>query len=127
MKFCKNVEKTLNIWEKEYKKGLTAYMILLMLTKGIKYGYEIKQNLEVLTDERITFNESSIYQMLKHMESKGFISSEWVKTEKGPKRKYYKVLPSGVQLVKIFGENYVEPMQTALNAMINGGGNDDKN
>ncbi|MBN2830309.1 MAG: PadR family transcriptional regulator [Candidatus Cloacimonetes bacterium] len=122
----KNVEKTLSIWEKEYKKGLTAYMILLMLSKGMKYGYEIKQNLIELTEERITFNESSIYQMLKHMESKGFISSEWVEAEKGPKRKYYKVLPAGNQLVKIFGENYVEPMQKALIAMMNGGGLNDK-
>ncbi len=118
MEFCKNVEKTLDVWEKEFKKGLTSYMILLLLRNGKKYGYEIKQELCHSTEDKLNFNESSIYQILKKLKAKGFIDSEWGQAEKGPKRKYYSITKSGLQLVSVFTRNYIIHMRKSLESIM---------
>ena len=38
----KRIEKTLKAWEKEFKKGFSAYIILKLLNEKDMYGYEIK-------------------------------------------------------------------------------------
>ncbi len=125
MKLYKNVEKTLDSWDKEFKKGLTSYMILLLLRNGKMYGYEIKQQLCHSTEDKLDFNESAIYQILKKLQSKGFIDSEWGVAEKGPKRKYYSITKSGLQLVSVFTRNFIIPMRKSLETIMPKGNEDE--
>ncbi|MDP8232518.1 MAG: PadR family transcriptional regulator [Candidatus Zophobacter franzmannii] len=125
MKLYKNVEKTLESWEKEFKKGLTAYMILLLLKKDKKYGYELKQELFHATEDKLDYNESAIYQILKKMTAKGFITSEWGVAEKGPKRKYYILTDSGRQLSFEFTKKVIIPMRKSLEKLIPTGRNNE--
>ena len=46
MKPNDNVQKTLKLWDKEYKKGFTSYMVLVLLKDRSMYGYELKATLE---------------------------------------------------------------------------------
>ncbi|MCD4827927.1 MAG: PadR family transcriptional regulator [Candidatus Cloacimonetes bacterium] len=115
MKIKRDIEKTVNVWEREFKKGYTAYMILLMLHEKPRYGYEVKQCLEESTEGKVSFKESGIYQILKTLSKKEFLDSYWGESPHGPKRKYYKMTESGDQLLSVFTERCIMPLQAALN------------
>lgn len=118
MKISKNIEKTLLQWDKEYKKGFTSYVILLFLKKQPMYGYEIKNNLENMTDRRTTFQDSGIYQILKKLNFKKLVTTEIRESTKGPKRKYYSITEDGIELINLFTWNYALPINKALRKLI---------
>ncbi len=118
MNYSKNVEKTLNEWDKEYKKSFTSYVILLFLKTETLYGYEIKNKLEELTSNAISFQESGIYQILKKLNSKKFVTSEKRESNKGPMRKYYSITDDGLQLIELYTTHYVLPINKALQDLV---------
>lgn len=107
---AKHVDKMLKTWGKEYKKGFTGYFILLFLKERSMYGFEIAKELTDLTQARMPFQESGIYQILKNLQSNGMVSTEWQKSSKGPQRKYYKIESAGEQLLELFTIGYVLPI-----------------
>jgi len=118
MRFKKNVEATLKTWNKEYKKGFFSYIILLLLNDRALYGIEINNKLLEITDCKVTFQESGTYHILKKLEESGFIKGTWQKSKKGPKRKYYIITESGEQLLKVFTESYILPINKAVNNLL---------
>ncbi len=118
MKYSKNVEKTLKQWDKEYKKSFTSYVILLFLKTETLYGYEIKNKLEELASNAISFQDSGIYQILKKLSSKKLVTSEKRESNKGPMRKYYSITDAGLQLIELYTTHYVLPINKALYDLI---------
>ena len=118
MKTQKIIEKTFKTWEKEFKKGFTAYIILRLLSNRDMYGYEIKAKLDDMLVSDVQFQESGIYQNLKKLKSKKFVISETKKSEKGPKRKYYIITKSGKELLKTFTNNFIYPVSKSIVEMI---------
>ena len=118
MRVKKDVEQTIGIWEKEYKKGFTAYIVMSLLHGKPMYGYEIKQQMEDFTGGIVTFKESAIYQILKHMKKKGFLEAYWDKSPRGPRRRYYRVTESGQDLLAAFTQCCLLPLNTMLQASI---------
>lgn len=114
----KNVEKTLKLWNKEYKKGFFSYIILLMLKEKPMYGFEIYNRFMEITKNKVPFQESAVYHILKKLKEKGFISAYWQKSDRGPKRKYYTIDAAGVQLLEIFTANYILPINRAVEDLI---------
>ena len=63
MKLYKKIDKTFKAWEREYKKGFTAYIILYFLSEIDMYGYEIKIKLEEFVKSTTQFQESSMWHL----------------------------------------------------------------
>ncbi len=118
MKLKKNVQKTMVVWQREYKKGLTAYMILLLLKDDSLYGYQLTTMMTELMCNRVVFKENAIYSILKQLHKKEFVSYEWKNSTKGPKRKYYQITDSGNQLIETFTNEYVTPMLNGLGSLV---------
>jgi PadR family transcriptional regulator PadR len=118
MEIPKNVEKMLKSWSKEYKKGFFAYFILLLLKDRSMYGFEIIKQLLEITESRIQFQESGIYQILKNLKRHSMVSSKWEKSDKGPKRKYYILEQSGIELLKFFTSDYILPITKVSETLI---------
>ena len=118
MKYKKNVENTLKLWNKEYKKGFFSYIILLLLKDNSLYGMEINNKLLEITGGKVSFQESGTYHILKKLRENGFIKGKWKKSMKGPKRKYYTITESGDQLLKVFTENYILPINNAVKNLL---------
>jgi PadR family transcriptional regulator PadR len=114
MKIYKHVDKTLVVWEQEYKKGFTAYMILYFLNTNDMYGYEIKNKLENFTSSDLQFQESGIYKNLKKLKIKNYVKSEIRSSDKGPNRKYYTITESGRNLLKTFTEEIIYPVSKSI-------------
>ena len=81
--------------------GASAMPIILSILKnGDSYGYEIVQRVKKLANDKISWQEASIYPVLKKMENSGMIESYWsVKPPERP-RKYYKILAQGKEQLK---------------------------
>ncbi len=118
MALKKNVQKTMTVWQREYKRGLTAYIILLLLKDDSLYGYQLTAHMTELMDNRIVFKENAIYNILKQLYKKEFVSYEWKKSTKGPKRKYYRITEAGNELIEAFTTDYVTPMLKGLGSLI---------
>ncbi|MBN2790350.1 MAG: PadR family transcriptional regulator [Candidatus Delongbacteria bacterium] len=114
----KNIEKTYKVWEKEFKKGFSSYIILKLLNDKDMYGYEIKAKLDEILVSDVQFQESGIYQNLKKLKSKKFVTSEIRKSEVGPKRKYYIITKSGIELLKTFTDHFIYPVSKSIVEMI---------
>ncbi|MDA3884762.1 MAG: PadR family transcriptional regulator [Candidatus Delongbacteria bacterium] len=114
----KKIEKTYKAWEKEFKKGFSSYIILKLLNDKDMYGYEIKAKLDEILVSDVQFQESGIYQNLKKLKSKKFVISEIRKSEKGPKRKYYIITKSGIELLNEFTTHFIYPVSKSIVEMI---------
>ncbi|MEO0731726.1 MAG: PadR family transcriptional regulator [Bacteroidota bacterium] len=73
----------------------TKPLVLSILTHGKNYGYRIIQEIEILSAGELAWTDAMLYPVLKRMEKEGLISSHWVKTESGRKRKYYEITDLG--------------------------------
>ena len=87
----RQIEKLAQTWGKEYKKGLISYLILLLLKEDPMYGLQINKKLLETAENKILFQESNIYQVLKKLKKNRIVSVELKKSDIGPGRKYYTI------------------------------------
>lgn len=80
-------------------KDLTAAssipLVLSILSKGESYGYDIIQQVHLLSDGTIKWTDGMLYPLLHKMENRGYIKSEWKAAENGRRRKYYQITNQG--------------------------------
>jgi PadR family transcriptional regulator PadR len=105
-------------WEKEFKKGLISYLILLLLLDKEMYGYELTSTLNELSRGQITYRESGIYQVLKRLGKKKLLTTFDKPSPRGPARKYYRITPRARNLVNRFTRQYVISFQSQLDQLI---------
>lgn len=84
---------------KDLNKDLMASSlapIVLMILRGREsYGYEIIQQLRDKSSGQLSVAEGTLYPILKKMESKNWIESNWKTADTGRERKYYKLTSEG--------------------------------
>jgi len=81
-------------WLVQLRKGVVELLVLSLLAlRGELHGYAIVK--ELLSLGRLVAGESTVYPVLKRLESDGLLSARWVEAEAGPPRKYYSLTPEG--------------------------------
>jgi DNA-binding PadR family transcriptional regulator len=84
---------------KELNKDLMASslapIVLMILRGGESYGYQIIQELRGKSDGQLSVAEGTLYPVLKKMEAKKWIESDWKTADSGRERKYYKLTSEG--------------------------------
>ena len=76
-------------------QGTLDLLVLKVLTWGPCHGYAIARLIEERTGETLKVEEGSLYPALYRMEKKGWIDSEWGKSELNRRAKFYVVTPLG--------------------------------
>jgi len=73
------------------------WILWTLKNKGDKmYGYEIMRSLRLKTKGGWAPKAGTIYPILRRLEKKGFVKSEWAASKaSGPSRRYYKITPDG--------------------------------
>ncbi len=79
----------------EMNRGFIQLLMLVMLEKP-KYGYEIVKELQ---EKDFTIEENTLYPLLRRLEEKELLSSEW-RVEENKPRKYYYVSKKGIKVRK---------------------------
>lgn len=82
---------------KELKTGVLSLLILNLIKakKSPMYGYDIIKSLKAYSDERLNFQEGTVYPVLRMLKNQGFLSSHWENSPDGPPRKYYTLTERG--------------------------------
>ena len=70
-------------------------LILLELSSGDKYGFELTKSIETKSNGKVVIKQPTLYTVLKKLEKSKFISSYWEDSEIGGKRHYYKLTENG--------------------------------
>jgi len=79
----------------EMNRGFIQLLMLVMLDQP-KYGYEIVKELQ---EKDFTIEENTLYPLLRRLEERKLLSSEW-RVEENKPRKYYFVSKEGIEVKK---------------------------
>ena len=104
---------------KELMKGSTPILILSLLKERDMYGYQMINELKKMSDNTFDLKEGTLYPLLHGLENKGAITSFWVDTDEGRRRKYYRITESGIKLLKEKKEEWNKYTE-AVNKVIGG-------
>jgi DNA-binding PadR family transcriptional regulator len=81
-------------------RGHTETIVLGILQKQDKYGYEIYNTILERTGEKYELKETTLYSSYKRLEKEGCIMSYWGDETQGARRKYYHITDKGRKLYK---------------------------
>ena len=73
----------------------TKPIILTILQRGEDYGYNIIQHVKELSGGTLEWSDGTLYPVLQRLEKENLITSQWIISDEGRHRKYYKITPSG--------------------------------
>ena len=80
---------------KELMKGSIDILLLSLVSKKEMYGYEMVKKLKESSDELYSMSEGTLYPALKRLEKNEWVTSYWSETDKGSRRKYYRITDKG--------------------------------
>ena len=87
----------------QLKRGLLEICVLAVLNRSDSYGYKIVQDLQ----ENVNISESTLYPILRRLESSGALS-EYSVAHNGRLRKFYRITETGKKQISDFLDNWTE-------------------
>lgn len=75
----------------ELRRGVISIAVLSQLSKE-QYGYSL---LKALADDGLQVDQSTLYPLLRRLESQGLLRSDWRIADEARPRRYYVISPQG--------------------------------
>jgi DNA-binding PadR family transcriptional regulator len=97
----------------ELRRGVIAIAVLSQLGKE-EYGYSL---LKALSDRGLEVDQSTLYPLLRRLESQGLLQSDWRIVDEARPRRYYVISPQGRKVLTQLKKEWsamTESMQTML-------------
>jgi poly-beta-hydroxybutyrate-responsive repressor len=85
--------------------------LLLFLSKGTSYGYDLIEKLKELGFHKESIDVGAVYRTLRRLESEGFVRSVWQEGKSKKKRRDYNITPQGKILLEMWAERIKERRQ----------------
>ena len=76
-------------------QGTLDLLVLKTLSWGPAHGYSVARWIQQLTDDVLQVGEGSLYPALHRLEERGWVESEWQRSENNRKAKFYKLTAAG--------------------------------
>jgi PadR family transcriptional regulator PadR len=99
----------------ELRRGCLTLAVLVELRQE-HYGYTLRKD---LADCGLAIDESTLYPLLRRLESQGLLESEWREEEKRNKR-FYRLSSDGQQMLSQLREEW-NSINASINTIINRG------
>jgi PadR family transcriptional regulator PadR len=96
----------------ELRRGCLVIAVLSRLRQE-QYGYTLRQS---LTELGLSIDESTLYPLLRRLESQGLLVSEWREEDKRKKR-FYRLSPDGKTLLQQLLKEW-KSITTSLNRIL---------
>jgi PadR family transcriptional regulator PadR len=87
-------------------KGTTTLLVLTVLRDGELYGYEIAQQVRERSGGAFAPSEGSLYPALHALEADGALEASWRVSDRGPRRRYYKITRSGLAMLDAHAQEW---------------------
>ena len=88
----------------KFDKGLVAgsstMLILSLLESGDMYGYQMIEELARRSNDAFQMKEGTLYPILHGLEKDGCVESFERTSESGRMRKYYRITPKGLEMLR---------------------------
>ena len=83
------------------KKGVLEILVLKLLERQEKYGYQLIMELKEKSGELFSLKEGTLYPILYRLEEEGLVTSKWsVPQGKELSKKYYAISGTGQQTLQ---------------------------
>jgi len=80
---------------RELKKGSAELLVLSLLERRARHGYELGKLIEQRSSGRLVFHIDSLYPLLYRLEARGWIRGAWVEKLGERRRRCYGLTPEG--------------------------------
>lgn len=77
------------------KKGSAELLILALVERRPRHGYEICKLIESRSEGALSFHVASLYPLLYRLEGRGWIEGRWVEKAGQRRRRYYRLTAEG--------------------------------
>jgi PadR family transcriptional regulator, regulatory protein PadR len=101
----------------ELLQGTLDLLILQTLASGDLHGWDIAKRIALVSQDRLTLKQGSLYPALHRLESRGWIEAEWGVSEGGRSAKFYRLTrPGRKQLAeeREYWRNFADAMASVL-------------
>lgn len=85
--------------DKSLMSGSTEMLVLSLLQKSDKYGYQMISDLSIMSDNAFELKEGTLYPILHGLEKRGALKSYTKQSPSGKERKYYSITNLGRRLL----------------------------
>lgn len=75
-------------------------LVLAVLSKGESYGYDIIRQIKEISNGELEFSDGTLYPVLRKLEDKELILSEWRIADNDKRRRYYTLTEKGKGYMK---------------------------
>ena len=79
----------------EMLQGTLDLLILKALSLGPMHGWGVSQRIQQFSSDVLQVNQGSLYPALHRLEHRGWITSEWGRSENNRRAKFYRLSPAG--------------------------------
>ena len=79
------------------RKGVLEFCILSIISQGEIYPSDI---IVKMKEAKLIVVEGTLYPLLTRLKNGGLLAYNWVESNAGPPRKYYKLTPLGEEFLK---------------------------
>ena len=80
-------------------KNCNESLILAILFKEKKHGYQLALEIEEKSQSKFKFNHGTLYPILHKLEKDGLIKGTWKQESQKRKRKYYSITAKGKKYI----------------------------
>ena len=87
-------------------QGTLDMLILKALSVGPLHGYGVGQQIEQMAEDMLKVEEGSLYPALYRIEERGWIKSEWGRSENNRRARFYKLTRTGRRRLGIEEESW---------------------
>ncbi|MBT5903754.1 MAG: PadR family transcriptional regulator [Opitutaceae bacterium] len=81
---------------KELLQGTLDLLILKSLSTASLHGWDIAKRIALVSKDRLSLKQGSLYPALHRLEGRGWIEAEWGVSDAGRSAKFYKLTPMGL-------------------------------
>jgi transcriptional regulator len=76
-------------------QGTLDVLVLRALSAGPMHGYAVARFIHTSSDGTFTVLDGALYTALHRMEERGWVESEWGRSDTGKRAKFYRLTTSG--------------------------------
>ena len=87
--------------DRQLKKGSTELLILSLVERRPRHGYEISRLIETRSGGALRFNVASFYPLLYRLEQRGLLEGRWVEKASQRRRRYYRLTKAGRKMLRL--------------------------
>jgi PadR family transcriptional regulator PadR len=92
----------------DLKKGSAELLILSLVERAPRHGYELGKLIESRSRGAVRFNVASLYPLLYRLEKRGWLQGRWVERAGQRRRRYYRLTVEGRSVLKLRRRSWSE-------------------